>query len=145
MEELEAGLDEIKKSPKDKGVLDMIVCRPAENERKILETGELDLELGLVGDQVAQARDEQAAAGDVRQVARTRGVEALGHGPFEQQLEQLLERLLRLLVAVLAQRRHVDRLVRQRVGQLRRLRAARRRVRRRDVRLQAPLPPQAGR
>lgn len=50
MEELEAGLEEIKKSPKDTGVLDMIVCRPAENERKILETGELDLELGLVGD-----------------------------------------------------------------------------------------------
>lgn len=50
MEELEAGLEEIRKSPNDKGVLEMIVCRPKENERQILETGELDLELGLVGD-----------------------------------------------------------------------------------------------
>ncbi len=48
--ELEAGLDEIRKSPNDGGVLEMIVCRPAENERKVLETGELDLELGLIGD-----------------------------------------------------------------------------------------------
>jgi hypothetical protein len=49
-EELERGLDEIRKSPFDNGVLEMIVCRPAENERKVLETGELDLKLGLVGD-----------------------------------------------------------------------------------------------
>jgi hypothetical protein len=50
MEELEAGLDEIKKSPLDKGSLELIVCRPAENEREVLEEGTLDLELGLVGD-----------------------------------------------------------------------------------------------
>lgn len=50
MEELEAGLDEIRKSPKDKGVLEMLVCRPEENKREVLETGELDLELGLIGD-----------------------------------------------------------------------------------------------
>jgi len=50
MEELEAGLDEIRRSPLDEGVLEMIVCRPAEDERRILETGELDTELGLIGD-----------------------------------------------------------------------------------------------
>ena len=50
MEELEAGLDEIKNSPSDRGVLEMIVCRPEENERRVLEKGELDLELGLIGD-----------------------------------------------------------------------------------------------
>jgi hypothetical protein len=48
--ELEAGLDNIFQSPKDNGVLKMIVARPAVNEREILETGELDLETGLVGD-----------------------------------------------------------------------------------------------
>lgn len=50
MKELEAGLDKIKKSPMDEGILELIVCRPAENERKVLEKGELDLELGLIGD-----------------------------------------------------------------------------------------------
>lgn len=48
--ELEAGLDEIKKSPKDKGVLELIVIRPKTNEREILESGELDTKIGLVGD-----------------------------------------------------------------------------------------------
>lgn len=48
--ELEAGLDEIRRSPKDEGVLELIVRRPQENEREVLETGELDVELGLVGD-----------------------------------------------------------------------------------------------
>ena len=50
MEELEASLDEIKKSPMDEGILELIVCRPNVGERKVLETGELDLELGLIGD-----------------------------------------------------------------------------------------------
>ena len=50
MSELEAGLDEIKKSPADRGILKMIVCRPEVDKRKILEQGELDPESGLVGD-----------------------------------------------------------------------------------------------
>jgi len=49
-EELEAGLDEIRQSPKDNGVLRLLVRRPAENEREVLETGELDLIEGLKGD-----------------------------------------------------------------------------------------------
>ena len=48
--ELEAGLDHIKNSPKDNGVLALIVRRPQENEREVLEEGELDLKEGLVGD-----------------------------------------------------------------------------------------------
>src|SRR5687768_5950411 len=48
--ELEAGLDEIRRSPKDGGVLEMIVRRPAVGEREVLETGELDVMEGLVGD-----------------------------------------------------------------------------------------------
>ncbi|MEZ5428892.1 MAG: hypothetical protein R2747_21785 [Pyrinomonadaceae bacterium] len=48
--ELEAGLDEIRQSPKDEGVLKLIVCRPGENEREVLEEGRLDLESGLIGD-----------------------------------------------------------------------------------------------
>jgi hypothetical protein len=48
--ELEAGLDEVGRSPKDAGVLEMIVRRPQVGEREILEEGQLDLVEGLVGD-----------------------------------------------------------------------------------------------
>jgi MOSC domain-containing protein YiiM len=50
MAELEAGLDEIRRSPKDGGLLEMIVRRPRTGEREILEAAELDLKEGLVGD-----------------------------------------------------------------------------------------------
>jgi hypothetical protein len=49
-EELEVGLDEIRRSPKDEGVLELIVRRPATDEREILEEGELHPVEGLVGD-----------------------------------------------------------------------------------------------
>jgi len=48
--ELEAGLDAIRASPREAGVLEMIVRRPAVGVREILEEGELDLARGLVGD-----------------------------------------------------------------------------------------------
>jgi hypothetical protein len=48
--ELEEGLDEICRSPKDNGALEMIVRRPAVDEREVLEAGELELEEGLKGD-----------------------------------------------------------------------------------------------
>ena len=47
---LEAGLENIRQSPKDEGVLDLIVRRPAVNEREILSAGQLDVREGLVGD-----------------------------------------------------------------------------------------------
>ena len=50
MAELEAGLDEIRLSPKDAGVLELIVRRPRIEEREVLAEGELDLLEGLVGD-----------------------------------------------------------------------------------------------
>jgi hypothetical protein len=48
--ELEAGLDEIRRAPRDEGVLELIVRRPRVDEREVLDAGELSLELGLVGD-----------------------------------------------------------------------------------------------
>src|SRR5712691_8780172 len=48
--ELEAGLGEIRRAPKDEGTLELIVRRPQVDEREILDCGELSLELGLVGD-----------------------------------------------------------------------------------------------
>jgi MOSC domain len=50
MAELEAGLDTIRQSPKDEGVIAMIVRRPRIEAREVLEEGELDLVEGLVGD-----------------------------------------------------------------------------------------------
>ena len=50
LEELEAGLDEIKRSPRDEGILHMIVRRPATEEREVLEEAQLDLTEGMVGD-----------------------------------------------------------------------------------------------
>jgi MOSC domain-containing protein YiiM len=49
-EELEAGVAEVRRSPKDGGRLALIVCRPAIDERQILDVGALDLDVGLVGD-----------------------------------------------------------------------------------------------
>jgi hypothetical protein len=49
-EELTAGLDEIRKAPRDAGVLHLIVRRPAIEQREVLEEGQLDPEVGLVGD-----------------------------------------------------------------------------------------------
>jgi len=50
LEELQAGLDVIYQSPKDDGVLEMIVRRPENGEREVLEFGELNISEGLVGD-----------------------------------------------------------------------------------------------
>lgn len=50
MAELEAGLDEIRRSPKDEGELKLIVRRPRTDEREVLEEGELHLLEGLMGD-----------------------------------------------------------------------------------------------
>jgi hypothetical protein len=48
--ELELGVDEIKASPKDNGVLQMIVRRPKTETREIINAGEINLENGLEGD-----------------------------------------------------------------------------------------------
>lgn len=50
MTELEAGMEYIHQAPKDHGVLKMIVRRPGDDEREVVECGELNLSEGLVGD-----------------------------------------------------------------------------------------------
>jgi hypothetical protein len=49
-DELEAGLAEILRSPTGAGTVELIVRRPAEGEREVLEEATLDLVVGLVGD-----------------------------------------------------------------------------------------------
>lgn len=48
--DLEAALPATLLSPKDEGTLELIVRRPALGRRDVLETGELDVVTGLVGD-----------------------------------------------------------------------------------------------
>jgi hypothetical protein len=62
-EELQAGLDHIRCSPKDEGVLDLIVRRPTVNERELLEQAELDLLQGLVGDTWNRRRSKSTPDG----------------------------------------------------------------------------------
>ena len=47
---LDGGLDEIRRSPKDGGRVELIVRRPAIGERELLEEAALDTTEGLVGD-----------------------------------------------------------------------------------------------
>ena len=56
---LEAGLPEIQLAPASEGTVELIVRRPAEGEREVLEEAVLDLDEGLVGDRWwASARSE---------------------------------------------------------------------------------------
>jgi len=48
--DLEAGLDEIRRAPADDGRVELIVRRPAVDERELLDEGTLDPVEGLVGD-----------------------------------------------------------------------------------------------
>jgi hypothetical protein len=48
--ELEAGLGHVRQAPADSGTLELIVRRPAENQREVLAEGTLDLVTGLAGD-----------------------------------------------------------------------------------------------
>ena len=49
-EQLEAGLDRIRQSPADRGVLELIVRRPSVGERETLDAAELTTTGGLEGD-----------------------------------------------------------------------------------------------
>lgn len=61
--ELEAGLGNIRQSPKSEGTLAWIVRRPGINLREVLDIGELDQNLGLVGDTWKTRGNSRTAAG----------------------------------------------------------------------------------
>lgn len=63
MEELEAGLEHIRHSPKDTGVLELIVRRPRVGERDVLREGHLDPLVGLVGDSWKDRASSRTADG----------------------------------------------------------------------------------
>jgi hypothetical protein len=47
---LEAGLDHVRDAPPDGGTVELIVCRPAVDERVVLDEGTLVVDAGLTGD-----------------------------------------------------------------------------------------------
>ena len=49
-EQLHAGLGEIMAAPRDAGVIELIVRRPAVDEREVVDTATLDLHVGVLGD-----------------------------------------------------------------------------------------------
>jgi hypothetical protein len=63
MAQLEQGLDEIRRAPRDRGVLRMVVRRPAIGAREVLAAGELDAAVGLVGDNWSTRGSRRTAAG----------------------------------------------------------------------------------
>jgi MOSC domain-containing protein YiiM len=60
-EELRAGLELVRAAPRDQGVLRLIVRRPAVDLREALAVGELDVEVGLVGDRWAERLSRPSA------------------------------------------------------------------------------------
>ena len=60
LQEMEAGLAEIRQSPADAGALRLIVRRPEANGREVLEEGRLDIVEGLVGDTWSRSRGRGA-------------------------------------------------------------------------------------
>jgi hypothetical protein len=63
MTELEAALPGVLASPRDAGVLELIVRRPAVDAREVLASGELDVVEGLVGDSWRRRPSSRTADG----------------------------------------------------------------------------------
>jgi hypothetical protein len=62
-EELEAFLPELLAAPRDAGTVELVVRRPAPGEREVLDQGELDVAVGLVGDTWLQRGSSKTADG----------------------------------------------------------------------------------
>jgi hypothetical protein len=64
-DELEAGLEHVRLSPKDSGVVELIVRRPTVNQREVLDEAQLDLADGLIGDGWGTQRNPRADDGEM--------------------------------------------------------------------------------
>jgi hypothetical protein len=89
--ELEAGIDHIESSPKDRGVVEKIVCRPAVGERRELDAAQLDVQLGLVGDNwlrrgYKKTPDGQAHPGMQLNLMNARAIALIARSPERWQL-----------------------------------------------------------
>src|SRR5688572_12055308 len=84
MTELEAGLLALGESPRDHGRLEMIVSRPAIEQRVVLDQADLDVVEGLVGDNWLTRGSKHAPDGKAHPEAQitlmnTRVIQTLAH------------------------------------------------------------------
>jgi MOSC domain-containing protein YiiM len=70
MIELEAGMDYIRQSPMDDGRLKMIARRPVDDEREVIERGELHHLEGLIGDNWKQRGSKHSEDGSANSEAQ---------------------------------------------------------------------------
>lgn len=84
--DIEQSLAELGASPENNGMLELIVCRPEIDERKILETGELNTEIGLVGDNWKVRKTSYTADGQINPLTQitimnSRIIQAISQDP----------------------------------------------------------------
>ncbi len=83
--DLEAGLEKVRSSPEDGGVVEMIVRRPAVDEREVVESAELVVGEGVVGDNYVARGDSKRPDGSAHPEAQlnlmnARSVDAVAMG-----------------------------------------------------------------
>lgn len=88
---LEDGLDEIRRSPKDNGSVELIVRRPEIEEREVLDEAVLDANEGLVGDnwkvRGSKATDDGSAHPDLQvTLTNARAIALIAVDPERRQL-----------------------------------------------------------
>lgn len=70
MQELETGMEHIRQSPKDEGVIRMIVCRPVVDQREVVQESEITIDEGLVGDNWKARGSDHSADGSANREAQ---------------------------------------------------------------------------
>jgi MOSC domain-containing protein YiiM len=70
MAELEAGMEYIRKSPREVGVVMLIVLRPRTDEREVVNEAQITIEDGLVGDNWKERGSANTADGSPRREAQ---------------------------------------------------------------------------
>jgi hypothetical protein len=81
LRELEAGLDGLRRAPLDGGTVELIVRRPAEGEREILEHAQLDALQGMVGDRWSRTRRDPTSRENQLTLMSSRAAALVSGGP----------------------------------------------------------------
>ena len=81
LRELEAGLDGLRRAPLDGGTVELIVRRPAEGEREILEHAQLDAVEGMVGDRWSSTRRDSTSRENQLTLMSSRAAALVSGGP----------------------------------------------------------------
>jgi hypothetical protein len=81
LRDLEAGLDVVRRAPRDGGTVELIVRRPAEGEREILEQAQLDTVEGMIGDRWSSTRRDPASRENQLTLMSSRAAALVSGGP----------------------------------------------------------------